>query len=58
MGHKNIDNMEAALKRAGSPVETRRYAGTGHVGIILSLIPGFRGRTTLRQDMAAFIQSH
>jgi acetyl esterase/lipase len=58
VGHKNIDNMEGALKRAGSPVETKRYPGTGHVGIILSLIPGFRGRTTLRQDMAAFIQSH
>ena len=55
---KNIDHMEAALKKAGSPVETRRYPGTGHVGIILSLAPGFRGRTTLRRDMAAFIQSH
>lgn len=58
VGAVNIDHMEAALKKAGSPVETRRYPGTGHVDIILSLVPGFRGRTTLRQDMAAFIQSH
>ena len=58
VGHVNIDHMEAALKAQGSIVETKRYPGTGHVGIILSLIPGFRGRTTLRQDMAAFIQSH
>jgi len=58
VGHGNIDHMEAALKQAGSLVETRRYPDTGHIGIILSLVPGFRGRTTLRQDMAAFIQSH
>jgi acetyl esterase/lipase len=58
VGAKNIDHMEAVLKQAGSPVETHRYPGTGHIGIILSLAPGFRGRTTLRQDMAAFIQSH
>jgi hypothetical protein len=30
----------------------------GHVGIILSLAPGFRGKTTLREDMLRFIQSH
>jgi acetyl esterase/lipase len=58
VGHRNIDDMEAALKKAGSPVETRRYSGAGHIGILLSLVPGFRGRTTLRQDIAAFIQSH
>ena len=58
VGAKNIDNMEARLKAVGSPVETHRYPGTGHIGIILSLIPGFRGRTTLRDDMARFIQSH
>jgi acetyl esterase/lipase len=58
VGHVNIDHMEAALKHANSPVETHRYARTGHIGIILSLIPGFRGRTTLRDDMARFIQSH
>ena len=58
VGAKNIDHMEARLKAMNSPFETRRYPGTGHIGIILSLLPGFRGRTTLRQDMAAFIQSH
>lgn len=58
VGAVNIDHMEAALIKAGSPVETRRYPGTGHIGILLSLVPGFRGRTTLRQDIAAFIQSH
>jgi acetyl esterase/lipase len=58
VGHVNIDHMEAKLKSVDSPVETHRYPGTGHIGIILSLIPGFRGRTSLRQDIAGFIQSH
>jgi acetyl esterase/lipase len=58
VGAVNIDHMEAKLKDVGSPVQTVRYPGTGHIGIILSLVPGFRGHTTLRQDMAAFIQSH
>jgi hypothetical protein len=35
-----------------------KYPGVGHIGIILSLAPGFRGRTTLRQDMLDFIHSH
>jgi acetyl esterase/lipase len=58
VGAVNIDHMEAKLKSVGSPVQTARYPGTGHIGIILSLVPGFRGHTTLRQDMAGFIQSH
>ena len=58
VGRVNIDHMAAALQHAGSPVETHLYPGVGHIGIILSLAPGFRGRTTLRQDMTAFIQGH
>lgn len=53
----NIDRMEARLKRVGSRVETRRYPGVSHIGIILSLAHGFRGRTTLHRDMLAFIRS-
>lgn len=58
VGARNIDSLEAKLKSVGSEVETRRYPGVGHVGIILSLAYGFRGRTTLHQDMLAFIRSH
>lgn len=58
VGARNIDSLEAKLKSVGSAVETRRYPGVGHVGIILSLAYGFRGRTTLHQDMLAFIRSH
>ena len=57
VGAANIDHMEAKLKSAGSPVETHRYPGVGHIGIILSLAHGFRGRTTLHRDMLRFIRS-
>ena len=52
----NIDRMEAKLKSVSSPVEARRYPGAGHIGIILSLAHGFRGRTSLHRDMLAFIR--
>jgi hypothetical protein len=39
-------------------VETRLYPGVSHIGIILSLAHGFRGRTNLHQDMLRFIRSH
>lgn len=53
----NIDHMEAKLKSVGSPVETHRYPDVTHIGIILSLAHGFRGRTTLHQDMLRFMRS-
>lgn len=54
----NTDRMAARLKSFGSEVKVIKYKGTGHVGIILSLVPGFRKMTTLRQDMIDFIRSH
>jgi len=53
----NTTRMAAKLASFGSPVEVKTYPGVGHIGIILSLAPGFRGRTTLRQDMLDFIKS-
>ncbi|MBW8837606.1 MAG: alpha/beta hydrolase [Burkholderia sp.] len=53
----NTDRMAARLKSFGSEVKVIKYA-TGHIGIILSLVPGFRKLTSLRQDMIAFIRSH
>jgi len=58
VGRRSIDRMEAALKKQGSLVEARIYPGVSHIGIILSLAHGFRGRTTLHQDMLDFIRSH
>ena len=58
VGPGNADRMAARLKAHGSPVKVIKYPGIGHIGIILSLAPGFRGRTTLRQDMLDFIHAH
>ena len=55
---RNTASMAAKLRSFGSVVEEKHYSGTGHVGIILSLVPGFRGTTHLRQDMLDFIRSH
>lgn len=54
----NTLSMAAKLRSFNSPVEVKSYASVGHIGIILSLAPGFRGRTTLRQDILDFVQSH
>jgi len=54
----NVTRMAARLKSFASPVEIKLYPGVGHVGLILSLVRPFRGRTSLRDDMAKFIRSH
>lgn len=54
----NTARMAARLRRFGGEVVTKTYPGIGHVGIILSLAPGLRWRTSLRQDMLAFIAAH
>jgi acetyl esterase/lipase len=58
VGPGNTDRMAAALGAHGDNAKVIHYPGVGHIGIILSLVPGFRGRTTLRQDIATFIQNH
>ena len=55
---RNTRRMAAKLRAFSSPVQEVHYAGTGHVGILLSLVPGFRGTTNLRQDMLEFIRTH
>jgi hypothetical protein len=52
---RNTLAMAAKLRSFHSPVDVKSYAGVGHIGIILSLAPGFRGRTTLRQDILDFV---
>ncbi len=52
----NTADLAAKLKAFGSPVEVVTYPGVGHVGILLSLAPGFRGNTTLRQDIIDFVR--
>jgi acetyl esterase/lipase len=53
----NTDSMAARLRSVGSPVKVVRYKRVGHVGVILSLVRGFRGIAGLRRDMLDFIHS-
>ena len=58
VGPGNTGRMARKLRAAGSAVETKYYPGTGHIGIILSLAPAFRGNTTLREDITQFVMTH
>jgi acetyl esterase/lipase len=53
---RNTADFAAKLKLFESPVEVKTYSGVGHLEIMLSLAPGFRGNTTLRQDMIDFVR--
>lgn len=58
VGAGNSKRLAQALQSFGSEVVVRYYHRTGHIGILLSLAPGFRGRTTLYRDMLTFIAKH
>jgi len=58
VGPGNSDRMGAKLKSFGNIAQVIHYPGVGHIGIILSLVPGFRDRTTLRQDIIKFIHTY
>jgi acetyl esterase/lipase len=53
---RNTERMADRLKVADSPVTVKIYPGVGHVGIILSLWPGFRSKTSLREDIVDFVR--
>jgi acetyl esterase/lipase len=46
------------LWRIGSEVEEVLYPGIGHAGIVAALAPGFRGRASVRADVARFVEIH
>lgn len=54
----NSTDLAEKLRSFHSDVEVRAYPGVGHIGIILSLAPGFRDRTTLRDDIIQFVKAH
>jgi acetyl esterase/lipase len=54
---RNSSDLAEKLTSFGSPVRLVTYPGIGHIGIILSLAPGFRGRTSLRSDIIQFVES-
>ena len=53
---RNSDAMAARLEALGNKAETAHYEGTGHIGIILSMIWPFRGRNPLLEDVTAFVE--
>lgn len=55
---KNSISLMKALTAHGSTVELKRYEGVAHIGIVLSLASGFRGKAPLRADMDAFMRAH
>jgi acetyl esterase/lipase len=55
---KNSRRMANRLREAGSEVELREFETAGHIDIIVSLARGFRGRTSLRDDIVGFVRSH
>jgi acetyl esterase/lipase len=52
---RNSISLAEKLRRFGSEVTLKAYPHTGHIGIILSLVPGLRWTTHLRADMLDFI---
>lgn len=58
VGPQNTRSMAYTLKTHGSAVEKIYYKDVGHLGIILSLLPGLRWKAPLRHDMLTFIHTH
>jgi acetyl esterase/lipase len=58
VGLSNTNDMSERLKNFGNDIRVLIYKDVGHVGVILSLVRGFRGIAPLRQDMLEFIRSH
>ncbi len=55
---KNSRRMANRLREFDSEVELREFENAGHTDIIVSLARGFRGRTSLRDDIVKFVRSH
>jgi acetyl esterase/lipase len=57
VGAGNSRRMAEKLLGGGNAVELKGYPGVGHIGIMLSLLPPFRRRTTLYADMLRFLRA-
>ncbi len=53
---RNSDALAARLTQAGVPVERKRYADVGHVGLITALARPLRNRAPVLDDMVTFVQ--
>jgi acetyl esterase/lipase len=53
----NSDHLAKSLKKHGNTVQEITYQDVGHIGIILSLAYGFRGKSPALEDMDKFMRS-
>jgi len=54
----NTINLAAKLRRFNDPVTERLYPDVGHIGIVLALAKGFRGKAPVLADITAFIHAN
>jgi len=55
---RNATALAARIRQAGGPVADKLYAGIGHVGLVLSFAPWFRGSAPALADSVAFLRAH
>jgi len=55
---KNTIHLTEKLESLHDPVTKCIYPGVGHIGIVLSLASGFRGKAPVLDDIDTFIRSH
>ncbi len=57
VGIKNSKNFSARIRELGGRVQTKYYAGMGHIKIVASLAAPFREGQTVLEDMAEFVRT-
>jgi acetyl esterase/lipase len=55
---RNSVSLGEKLAKTGAPVETKIYPKLSHAGMLLALTPLLRKRSTVLQDVEAFIAAH
>jgi acetyl esterase/lipase len=53
---RNSEALADKLRSAGVPVEIKRYAGIGHVGMVTAIARPFRSRAAVLEDSARFMR--
>ncbi|WP_420143471.1 prolyl oligopeptidase family serine peptidase [Sphingobium sp.] len=54
---RNSEALADPLRSAGVPVEIRRYAGIGHVGMVTAIARPLRFRASVLEDSTPFIRT-
>jgi acetyl esterase/lipase len=54
---RNSENLAAAWRRAGAPVELKLYPGVGHIDVIAAFSDLLHKRAATREDVLAFIDA-